>query len=50
MLWEVVPQPNGALEKGVEVGVDRRQWDPTLEVIISSCSADGGKGHREVSR
>ncbi len=43
MLWQVVPQPNGAWEKGVEVGVDRRLGDPKLEVAISSCSTDMGE-------
>ena len=43
MLCKVVPQPNGAGEKGVEVGVDRGLGDSILEVAISSCSADRGE-------
>ena len=43
VLWEVVPQPNGAREKGMEVGVDRGLGDSILEVAVSSYSADRGE-------
>ena len=43
MLWEVVPQPNGAWEEGVEVGVDRGLGDLVFKVAVSSSSAEGGE-------
>ena len=43
MLWEVVPQPNGAWEEGVEVGVDRGLGDLVFKVAVSSSSAKGGE-------
>ena len=46
MLWEVVPQPNGAWEEGVEVGVDRGLGDPELKVAVSSSSAEGMRSSR----
>ena len=43
MLWEVVPQPNGAWEEGVEVGVDRGLGDLEFKGAVSSSSAEGGE-------
>ena len=41
MLWEVVPQPDGAWEEGVEVGVDRGLGNLEVGLVISSGSAGG---------
>ena len=43
MLWEVVPQPNGAWEEGVEMGIDRGLGDLEIKVVVSGSSAEGGK-------